>query len=135
MSLTSRTDRLLPLVLWGMAVHTAAVGTGLLLHPQTLLDLLGFDALAQPFFIMQGGVFHWLMGAAYGTAARAPRRHRALIEFAILVKSVAAVFLITYWLVARDPWSVLASGVVDGAMALVLWLLWRRVAGAAEEGR
>jgi len=133
--MTGRTDRLLALVLWGMAVHTAAVGTGLLAHPGALLDLLGFDLPEQPFFIMQGGVFHWLMGAAYAAAARAPRRHVTLIEFAVLVKSVAAVFLITYWLVARDPWSVLASGVVDGAMALVLWFLWRRAAGATEGGR
>lgn len=135
MSATRRTDGLLSLVLWGMALHTAAVGTGLLLHPPELLDLLGFDQSDQRFFIMQGGVFHWLMAAAYGTAARDPRRHGALIAFSVLAKSVATVFLITYWLVARDPWSVLASGVVDGAMALVLWILWRRVAGAAKEGR
>jgi nucleoside-diphosphate-sugar epimerase len=69
-------------------------------RPRTLLGPLGFAPLAEPFFAVQGGVFHLLMALAYGWAATDLDDHRELIRFAVVVESIAALFLIVYWFAA-----------------------------------
>lgn len=117
----------LRIVLWLMAAHSLGVGIGLMFHPPSLLSLLGFRAIAEPFFVVQGGVFHVVMAIAYALGALDPERRRALIGFAIVVKTIAAVFLLTWWALAPGPWSVAVSGLVDGGMAVALATASRRL--------
>ena len=119
----------LMLILWLVALHSAGVGMGLILHPDWLMLRTGYLPLNEPFFIVQGGVFHLLMAIAYAMAAWDLVRHRSLTLFSIIVKSAAALFLVLYWLLAARIAVVLASGVVDGLMALVIalaYVSWKR---------
>lgn len=110
----------LKVVLWLVAAHSVGVGIGLMVHPDVLLSLLGFREVSEPFFVVQGGVFHIVMATAYVLGALEPEKRRVLVRFAVAVKVMAAVFLLTYWVVVSGPWSVAASGVVDGGMAAVI---------------
>jgi hypothetical protein len=125
--------RRLQLLLVLVALHSVGVGIGLMWHPAALLAWCGFRPVGETFFIVQGGVFHIVMALAYSLAAWDPVRQERLIVFSVLVKLMATVFLMSYWsLIARVP-TILASGLVDGAMAVVMVAAlraWRRDARA-----
>jgi hypothetical protein len=112
---------LLHLVGW----HSALVGVGLICRPALLFADLGFAPLSEPFFPVQGGVFHVVMAVGYFMAARDLEQNRSLVVFAIVVKALATVFLLTYWLLVSRLPLVLASGLGDGAMGLLLALGYR----------
>lgn len=121
-------------LLWALALHSAGVAAGLMLHPESLIAMAGYEPLNEPFFAAQGGIFHLIMALAYSMAALNLSRNRCLVVFTILVKSIATVFLIVYWIFVSRIFAVLASGVVDGAMALTILVAfnsWRR--GAKQE--
>jgi hypothetical protein len=59
-------------------------------------------------------------------------RHRT-ITLLLIAKSIAFVFLLGGSLLAETPWSVWFSGLADGAMALVAFLVHRAVSGAQTE--
>jgi hypothetical protein len=69
------------------------------------------------------------MAVGYFMAARDLEQNRSLVAFAIVVKTLATVFLLTYWLLINRLPLVLASGLADGAMGILLALgyrAWRR---------
>jgi hypothetical protein len=107
-----------------MAFHSFAVGIGLIWHPSPLLAQFGFVACREPFFPTQGGVFHIVMAIGYVLAASGSSRFEGLIPFSILVKFVATIFLMGYWLKNPALKIVMLSGLVDGAMAGVLAFLY-----------
>ncbi len=121
-----RNCRLLKTWLWLMTAHSFAVGIGLIWHPAYLLNLMGYAPCSEPFFPTQGGVFHIVMAVGYSMATFDPINFRGLIIFSIVVKAIATVFLIIYWLANPVLGVVLFSGVVDGCMAVVLWYLNKR---------
>jgi len=119
----------LKLLLWAIALHSMMVMVGLTLHPAGFMEIAGYRPLSEPFFAAQGGIFHLIMALAYSMAAMDLVRHRCLITFAILVKGIATLFLFSYWIFVSHIPAVLASGFVDGAMALILWaayISWSR---------
>jgi len=121
----------LQLVLWLVAAHSVAVGLGLLWQRPALLLRLGFAPISEPFFPAQGGVMHLILATGYALAARDPAGRGILVVFAVFVKTAATVFLILWWLFAARQWGVLASGVSDGLMALLIagaYVRWRRSA-------
>jgi hypothetical protein len=113
-------------LLWLVALHSVVVGVGLVLHPAGLLAAVGYAPLSEPFFPTQGGVFHFVMAIAYVLGARDPVRHEALIRFAVVVKFVALVFLVGYWLLHRHLLVVLGSGLADGVMGASILVAYRR---------
>jgi len=129
MEMLRNPSRRLRALLWILALHSLAVCIGLVLQPSSVLAQAGYQPVGEPFFPVQGGVFHLIMAVAYLLAASEPRRHLCLVQFSLIVKSVATVFLLAYWLFVSRIFAVLASGLVDGAMALaLLWAYrsWRR---------
>ena len=60
------------------------------------------------------------MCVAYIQAAMAPVGNRVLILFAISAKMIATVFLVSYAVFIDMVWIVLASGVFDFVLGLVL---------------
>lgn len=130
MNILADPARRLSLLLWLVALHSAAVGIGLILHPADLFALVGYAPVNEPFFPVQGGVFHVVMAVGYALAARNLSSNRCLIAFAILVKTAATFFLLIYWLMATQLLVVLLSGIADGIMAVLIWACyrpWRRL--------
>jgi hypothetical protein len=121
--------RRLSLLLWLVSFHSIAVGLGMIWQPPAVLSGLGYAPVGEPFFPVQGGVFHIVMAVGYALAARNLDGNRCLVKFTVLVKFMATVFLLVYWLfVARIP-VVLGSGISDGIMAVLVgigYLTWSR---------
>ncbi len=115
----------LKLLLWLLAVHSFVVGLGLIVLPSAALSSFGFALEVEPFFRVQGGVFHIVMSVAYLLAAVALDRFAALVLFAIAAKLMAAVFLFVYYFAVDGVWIVLLSGIGDGLMGIALQLALR----------
>lgn len=107
-------------VLWLVAVHSAAVGIGLVVQPDDIFDRMGFAPIGEPFFPAQGGIFHVVMAVGYALAAWRPRRNESLVVFTIVVKIMATTFLMTYYLAVSPMPTVLLSGLTDGAMGAAI---------------
>lgn len=119
-----RSLKLLKIYLILVAIHSFCVGLGLILIPLEFFDLFGFFEYSGNFFKIQAGVFHIVMCGAYVSAARDPVGNRLMISFSIFAKMIATVFLISYAVLINMAWIVLASGIFDFVMGLVLiWFL------------
>jgi len=112
-------------LLYLMALHSVAVGVGLIVQIKPLMSFMGFSNIAQPFFPAQGGIFHVIMAGAYLLAGRNQQKYKCLIPFSIFVKTCATVFLFTYFLAFQSIPLILLSGVGDGLMAFLLFLFYR----------
>lgn len=117
--------RRLTLIFWAVCLHSLAAGLGLILSGPAGLQRYGFALAGEPFFPVQGGVFHLVMALAYAMAARNPEEGRGLILLSISAKFTALLFLLTYYLFVDTISVVALSGVADGAMGVVMLLAYR----------
>lgn len=115
----------LRLVLIIMAIHSFFIGIGLVIQLPMIMDLFGLGHIEQPFFPAQGGIFHVLMAVAYITAALRPEGNGTLINFIIVVKITATVFLFFYFTFIQNIWMILFSGICDGILALLILISYR----------
>ena len=113
------------IILWLVALHSFCVGLGLIFLPVSMMPLFGFREYTVNFFPIQGGVFHLVMVVAYVFAALDIDRNRACIYFAIIAKSIAFIFLMTYFLLFEPVITVLLSAISDGIMGLVIFMIYR----------
>ena len=117
-------QRRLSILLWLVAAHSFFVGLGLILLPDGFLSFFGFAQGGERFFRAQAGVFHFVMVVVYTMAAVRCASSPDLTEIAIAAKFMATAFLISYYLFAEAIWSVLLSGLIDGALgAVITWAL------------
>ncbi len=117
-----------------MALHSFLTGVGLLAQPDFLLRWGGWGEVRQSFFPAQGGVFHMLMAVLYVKALRPGAARTVLLRFIIVVKGVAALFLLTYYVAVEPIWLVAVSGAGDGLMAVMVWYFWRKERGGNDTG-
>lgn len=115
-----RSLKLMKIFLILVTIHSFCVGMGLILIPLDYFDLFGFSGYSGNFFKIQAGVFHIVLCGAYFSAARDPFGNRVMIRFSIFAKMMATVFLLSYALIIDGVWMVLASGMFDFLMGLVL---------------
>lgn len=120
-----KTDKLLSVFLWLVALHSFFVGIGLIVLPTSYFELLGFTKTFDRFFSTQGGVFHIAMSVGYAIAAYDKLKFRQLIIFSTIVKFIATVFLITYFLFITSQWLVILSGISDLLMGVSILYLYR----------
>lgn len=111
---------ILTMVLLLIAIHSFCVGVGLVFRPFALMEYFGFVHCSGRFFPTQGGIFHIVMSVGYTMAAL--DRYRCLVFFSIVVKVTAMIFLFSYYFAVEQIWLVLASGVADGIMAVLISL-------------
>ena len=107
----------------------------LILIPLEYFDLFGFADYSGNFFKIQAGVFHIVMCVAYVWAAHDPVRNRLMILFAISAKMIATLFLLSYALFMDMVWMVVASGVFDFLMGVVLIWFYRGLREQPSVGR
>lgn len=111
--------------LWLMAIHSFLVGVLLIAMPLSGFQYFGFD-ITNKFYACQGGTFHIIMAVCYVMAVKWLDRSDVLIVFSILVKFMATLFLLSYYMLAENILTVLLSGIGDLLMALLLLLFFRR---------
>ena len=119
-------NRYLTLFLWLVALHSLAVGIGLIALSDAFLVRLGYAGSAERFFRTQGGVFHIAMALGYAMAASNLKRYECLLLFAVMVKSIATLFLFSYALFVKNLAVIWFSGMADFVMAMVIWYLYRK---------
>ena len=106
-----------------ISLHSFAVGVMLMFFAEWAVRFAGWAGAEPIFFIWQAGAFHFVLATGYLVEYF---RHRT-ISLLLIAKSMAFVFLLGGSLLAETPWSVWFSGVADGAMALVAYLVHRAV--------
>ena len=122
--LSNRT--LLVILLWIFVVHSTVVALLLMFMPADSLNFFGYSEYQGRFFQVQGGVFHLVMAVAYLIAAIKTDNSSLIIIFIIIAKTIATVFLLLYFFLDEHIWVLLPSAAGDGAMAVLLYLFYRR---------
>ena len=106
-----------------IALHSFIVGGMLLFVAEWAVKFAGWAGADPVFFIWQAGIFHFVLATGY--LVEYGRSQTILLL--LIAKTTAFVFLIGVSLLTDAPWSVWFSGVADGAMALVAYLVHRAV--------
>ena len=106
-----------------IALHSIIVGVMLLVFPEWAVRFAGWSGADPIFFIRQAGVFHFVLAAGY----LVEYSRTQTITLLLIAKTTAFVFLVGGSVLGDTPWSVWFSGVADGAMALVAFLVHRGV--------
>lgn len=117
-------EKLLPFILYLVAVHSFCVGIMLIIQPRFLMSFAGYGDICQRFFPTQGGVFHIVMAVCYTMGGMRPNENRCMIYFSMIAKAIATVFLLTYYVFVSN-WVILVSGIGDGTMGLVIYFALR----------
>ncbi len=112
-------------LLWVLALHSLGVAAGLIFLPTKHLHIFGFLNYSGHFFQTQSGIFHIVMSIAYLLAAYQMERSPGLVHFSIAAKTIGTVFLFITYTFFLQSIMVLFSAVVDGIMALTLFLVYR----------
>lgn len=120
-----REDKILSVFLWLVAIHSFLVGIGLIVLPSSGFEFLGFDPTFDRFFSTQGGVFHIGMSVGYAMAGYDKIKYEQLIVFTIIVKFIATIFLITYFVFISSHWMIILSGITDLLMGVIAMYLYK----------
>ncbi len=120
MRLTAVHERILIILI---SAHSFCVGLMLLFAAEWAVSFAGWAGADPIFFIWQAGAFHFVLATGY---LMEYFRH-GTISLLLLAKSIAFVFLMGGSLLVATPWSVWFSGLADGSMALVAFLVHRAV--------
>lgn len=121
MQFSNKLSRLFSLILWLIAFHSFIVGCALTFSPSFLMEYFGYLEESEPFFRMQGGVFHIILSVVYAWAATDPVKNKPMVMITILAKVCATAFLIGYFIFIGRIWMVLVSGLIDFIMAVIVW--------------
>ena len=112
-----------------IALHSIIVGVMLIFFSEWAVEFAGWSGADPIFFIRQAGAFHFVLVAGYLVEYSRTRT----ITLILIAKTTAFVFLIGGSVLIQTPWSVWFSGLADGAMALVAFLVHRAVwSGSAD---
>jgi hypothetical protein len=112
--------KIISLLLIFTSIHSFLVGVGLILLPSGILNIVGFGLDTERFFRTQGGVFHIIMAIGYSIASRNVIKYKILLDFTIIVKFSATIFLLTYYFFVDSILTIFLSGLVDFFIGLVL---------------
>ena len=120
MHLSEKYERALIILI---ALHSIIVGVMLLFFAEWAIKVAGWSGADPIFFIWQAGAFHFVLVTGYLVEYF---RWRS-ISLLLIAKTIAFIFLIGGSVLTDTPWSVWFSGLADGAMALVAFLVHRAV--------
>ncbi len=127
MKLTATHERILIVLI---ALHSIIVGIMLMFFAEWAVRFAGWAGAEPIFFIWQAGAFHFVLATGYLVEYF---RWRSM-SILLIAKTVAFVFLIGGSLLADTPWSVWFSGLADGTMALVAYLVHKHVGNKSSTG-
>lgn len=112
------------ILLWLFVLHTSGVAIGLMFLPSEYLNLFGLLDYQGRFFQVQAGVFHLVMGLAYVLTIYYRDSAPSLVFFCVIAKSIAVVFLVTYYFFVEQSCIILISAFGDGFLGLTLLVLY-----------
>ncbi|MCW9094722.1 MAG: hypothetical protein OQJ74_02640 [Ignavibacteriaceae bacterium] len=107
-----------------VALHSFFVGVCLILLPSSVFEYLGFDPSFERFFSTQGGVFHIIMSVCYAMGAYDVKKFLTLVIFSFIVKFIAAIFLLLYFVLISSQLLIILSCISDLVMGLIIFILY-----------
>ena len=110
-------------LLYLYAIHSFTAGLLLIILPDSGLAYFGFN-ITNRFFTTQSGVFHIVMSVCYTSTALRLEQGRLMIIFIVIAKSIAAIFLFTYYFIIEHIMLILIFGIGDLLMAIILWVIY-----------
>jgi hypothetical protein len=110
-----------------IALHSAIIGVMLFFAPQWTMHFAGWEKIEPVFFGRQAGIFHFVLAAAYLIEFS---RYRGVLTL-VTAKTIAFAFLTGATLLDPLPWAVWVSGILDGLMAVVVFVVQRWVESSA----
>ena len=119
-----KVEKAISVFLWLVALHSFIVGVCLILLPSSVFEFLGFNPSFDRFFSTQGGVFHIIMSICYAMGAYDLKKFLALIVFSFIVKFVAAIFLLLYFIFISPQLLIILSCLSDLAIGLIIYFLY-----------
>jgi hypothetical protein len=105
-----------------VALHSVAVGIGLIFLTRWGAALGGWPVVTPLFFARQAGIFHFVVVAGY----LLEYYRSGGVTFLLTTKSIAVVFLLAMTALDGGPWLVSASAAADALMGAAVWVLHRR---------
>ena len=115
-----KVDKAVTVFLWLVALDSFLIGISLIFLPSEVFEFLGFNPTFDRFFSTQGGVFHIAMAVCYAMSSVDLIKYKQLIIFSIIVKFIATVFLLSYYLIISSQSLIILSAVSDLLMGIVL---------------
>ena len=122
--MSPKVDKILSVFLWLVSLYSFLVGVSLIVLPTSVFEFLGYKSTFDRFFSTQGGVFHIVMAVGYAMAGYDKKRFECLIIFSIIVKFIATIFLVIYFIIISSQLLIIFSGISDFIMGLVLLFLY-----------
>lgn len=120
-------DKILSGFLWLVSFHSFLVGIGLIVLPTSVFESLGYQSTFDRFFSTQGGVFHIVMAVGYAMAGYDKKRFECLIIFSVIVKFIATIFLVIYFIIISSQLLIIFSGISDFLMGLIILFLYNKL--------
>lgn len=120
-------EKILSYFLYLVALHSFGVGLGLIFLPISVFAQIGFEQTFDRFFSSQGGVFHIVMAICYFLAGYDKIKFKELIMFSYVVKLIATVFLLTYFILISSKLLIFISCITDFLMGIIIFYLYRKL--------
>jgi hypothetical protein len=128
-------EKYLKLLIILIALHTFAIGLVLTFLPVEYLEFFGYKKINESFFPIQAGAFHIILSAGYILALREKCKERYFLQYMIIIKFFAFVFLLLYVLLVVPVLIVIISAFVDLAMGILLLIFYINLSGEEGNGR
>lgn len=112
----------LKIVLFCVGAHSVVLGAGIYFFTGSFYQFFLGEPIANPFFVRQSGIFLFLIGLFYLFPLTDIHSYHQLIILSIVSKVFAVVFLITNAHLTPYPPMILFTAVIDGLMAIVLYI-------------
>jgi Na+-driven multidrug efflux pump len=125
--MTLKVEKAISVFLWLVALHSFIVGICLILLPSSVFEFLGFNPSFDRFFSTQGGVFHIIMSVCYAMGAYDLKKFLALVIFSFIVKFIAAIFLLLYFILISSQLLIILSCISDLVMGCIIFWLYSKL--------
>lgn len=118
-----------------IALHTFAIGLVLTFMPVEYFEFFGYKRINETFFPIQAGAFHIILSVGYILSLREKCKERYFLQYIILIKFFAFMFLMLYVLLVVPVLIVIISAFVDLAMGILLLIFYKNLSGEEKNGR
>jgi len=120
-------QKILKTFLYLVALHSFVVAIALMFSPSWFMQQFGYQEIGEPFFKVQAGIFHIVMVAAYLFGAKDIIQNRIMIQFTYVIKFIATIFLISYYLLVDSILVIFLSGIGDLIMGIIILYFYKKI--------
>lgn len=130
-----REIRQLAVIVFLVALHSVVLGSFIYFFTGTFYRIIFHGQVEDFFFVRQSGLFLFCLGLFYFAPLTDLQRKYRLVSIIITTKVLAVIFLVTNAQVARSPANIFLAAFLDGLMAVLLIVFYRRAVISLRENQ